>query len=59
MTLLICLGLLAVFGDDLLMAILIIGLLILQALGMLTWWDAGLFMAGIGFVEFLFLAKKY
>ncbi len=46
------------FRQGILLAILAIGLLILQSLGMLVWWDGLLVVAGIFLIELYFLSKS-
>lgn len=45
------------FRQGMLLAVLAIGLLILQSLRMLVWWDGLLLLAGIFLVEFYFLSR--
>ncbi len=46
------------FREGFLVSLTIIGLLALQLLKLLTWWDASLFIAIMILVEFYFLTKK-
>jgi hypothetical protein len=46
------------FRQGMLMALLAVGLLLLQQFRMLTWWDGALVVAGIFLVELYFLTRK-
>ncbi len=46
------------FREGFLLSLIIIGILALQLLKLLTWWDASLFVAIMILVEFYFLTKK-
>ena len=47
------------FRQGILLSILCVGLLVLQGLGMLTWWDGLLLAGGILCLELLFLAFRH
>lgn len=46
------------FRHGVLLSIILVVSLILQSFRLLTWWDAGLFIATIALLEFFFLSRK-
>ena len=46
------------FRQGILLALLAVGLLILQSFRMLVWWDALLVVAGVFLIELYFLSKN-
>ena len=46
------------FRQGVFFALIFVGMLILQSFGILTLWNAGLFILGIGLLEFYFVSRK-
>ena len=46
------------FRQGVFFALIFVGMLVLQSFGMLTLWNAGLFIIGIGLLEFYFVSRK-
>jgi len=46
------------FRQGVFFSLIFVGMLILQSFGMFTLWNAGLFILGIGLLEFYFVSRK-
>jgi len=46
------------FRQGVFFSLIFVGMLMLQSFGMLTLWNAGLFIMGIGLLEFYFVSRK-